>query len=335
MRVLMQPFNFKIVRKGDESAHVPASVAEQVISDVQTLLTDIGRVMITKELRLQGKVPDGYLARFNLFKDVSDDDSEAVTQGDDTLMLDALDKLFDELDHAIMPETFETPSDHTEAIGRRNISRDILNLHDHLEGYEMLYGTGGNLRKFRVNRRERLGSDASFDGTEFPGALIGVISRDPTRKNHWNISNGRLSAPITFNANISQQDIPIFSRSGPVIASGMVRLDDDGYPSGISDVTGVYSFPAVKFHRIITGERDIVLLNPAEATPAYNATTGTWSLECEDLGISVDKPSWDDCVTAFQDYFVFLWETYRESDDEFEGEELDIRNLLLSMEYIR
>ena len=33
---------------------------------------------------------------------------------------------------------------------------------------------------------------------------------------------------------------------------------------------------------------------------------------------------------AFHDYFVFLWENYAESDEEFEGEEQEIKELLIS-----
>ena len=68
-----------------------------------------------------------------------------------------------------------------------------------------------------------------------------------------------------------------------------------------------------------------------EATPGYNQKKDAWTLDCEALGISVSKPSWDECVIAFHEYFTFLWETYAENDGELEGEEAEIRDFLRSM----
>ena len=151
------------------------------------------------------------------------------------------------------------------------------------------------------------------------------------RKNRWLISNGKDSVPITFASNISSTDIPLFAEAGPLIASGTVVTDDIGEVKEVRAVVGCYSFPTVKFHRMITANRDLVLLNPVEASPGYNAKKGLWTLDCEALGISESKPSWDECVIAFHEYFMFLFETYAESDDEFDGEEKEIRDLLLSM----
>ena len=103
--------------------------------------------------------------------------------------------------------------------------------------------------------------------------------------------------------------------------------------TGLRDVSACYVFPVVKFHRILTEDRDVLLLNPVLACPGYNAAKGVWTLVNEDLGIDVSKPSWDEAVWAFHEYFMFLWETYAESDDEFEGEEKDVSDLLRSMAF--
>ncbi len=328
----MQPFNFKVVRSDDESAQVPVSVAGQTMVDVQQLLSDIGALMIRRELRLQNDIPPELMRRFSLSMDLSEGrDVGAVTEGEDGLMLDALNQLFAELDLANMPEARDEPSNHLEALSRRAVSRDILVLSDHLEGYDFLYGSDDRMRKLRVNRREKVEKEAADPSDSFPGALIGVISRDPVRKNRWVISNGEGAVPISFADNIAASDIPLFATSGPLIASGTVVVDDAGRVSELRSAVGCYSFPSVRFHRIVTADRDIVLLNPAEGTPGYNAQKGLWTLDNDDLGISVAKPSWDQCVVAFHEYFEFLWETYAESDDEFEGEEREVRDLLLSM----
>ena len=153
------------------------------------------------------------------------------------------------------------------------------------------------------------------------------------RKNRWLISNGRDSVPVTFASNISTTDIPLFSEAGPIIASGTVVVDDSGSVKEMRAVIGCYSFPTVKFHRAITATRDIILLNPVEAIPGYNSKKGTWTLDCDALGISISKPSWDECVVAFHEYFVFLWETYEENDGELEGEEAEVRDFLRSLAF--
>ena len=70
-----------------------------------------------------------------------------------------------------------------------------------------------------------------------------------------------------------------------------------------------------------------------EAIPGYNSKKGTWTLDCDALGISISKPSWDECVIAFHEYFVFLWETYEENDGELEGEEAEVRDFLRSLAF--
>ena len=329
---MQQPFNFKVVPVDDENASVPVSVAGQTMVDVQNILTDVGTSMVRQELRLQNPVPKELVRRFDLsMASSSGRDVDTVAEGDDTLMLDALNGLVRELDLANMADTRDPPGNHREALALRKLYSDILALADHLEGYSLMYGTGDELKKFRLTRRDSLREVAEDASASFSGAVIGSIRHDPVRKNRWLISNGRDCVPVTFASNISTTDIPLFAEAGPIIASGTIVTDEDGQVKEVRAVIGCYSFPTVKFHRIITAERDILLLNPVEATPGYNQKKDAWTLDCEALGISVSKPSWDECVIAFHEYFTFLWETYAENDGELEGEEAEIRDFLRSM----
>lgn len=331
VQIQMQPFNFKVVPSDDENAHVPVSVAGQTMVDVQNILDDIGSEMVRQELRLQNGVPEGLLRRFSLSMDMSSGrDVGAVTEGDDTLMLDALNNLIRELELANMTEGRGAPSNHLEAYARRKLAHDMLALSEHLDGYRLYFGVGDNLKHFNLSRREAVSKIAEDTERSISGAVIGRISQDPARKGRWLISNGGEGVPITFASNIASSDIPLFAEAGPLIASGTVVCGDGGEVKELRAVVGCYSFPSVKFHRIITADRDIVLLNPVEAVPGVNQK-GKWTLGCDDLGISVAKDSWDECVVAFHEYFAFLWETYVETDAEFEGEEQEIRDLLLSM----
>ena len=161
-------------------------------------------------------------------------------------------------------------------------------------------------------------------------AVIGTISKDPGKKNRWVISNGENAIPITFSSNIAPSDIPAFASAGPVIVTGTVVRDRDSRITEIRNANGCYTFPTVKFHRIVTHDRDIVLLNPVVAEPSVDRN-GNWHLSTTDLGMDISKPAWDGCVVAYHEYFAFLWETYFESDDEFEGEEREIADFLRSL----
>ena len=324
----MQQFNFKVVGADNPDEEVPVIVAGQIMVDIQNLLTDVGVLMVRQELRTQRLLPEGIGERFSL--KLQGHGGASGVRKDSSLLEDALFQLCAELDRANLSSTVppET-SNHIEAAGRKKIASDVLALSKHLDGYVLTYGTEGAMRKFRMNARRSLEKEVAMDLSAMPSAVIGVVSRDPEHSNRWLIDNGEPIA-ISFADSVDRSDILSFPGMGPLIAVGNVTFDDNGEPSGIRNVTSCYMFPSVRFHRIITSERDLLLLTPVEACPGYNHDKGLWTLVNEDLGIDVSKPSWDSVVAAFHEYLMFLWETYVESDEEFEGEEKEIRDLLKS-----
>lgn len=325
----MQQFNFKVISAEDADAEVPVSVAGQIMVDVQSLIAHTGELLVRQELRTQDSLPDWVGDRFTLRMQ----GSGAGPRKDGDLLEDALVRVCAELDRANLSTTVpEEVSNHIEAVCRRGIARDVLDLWDHLDGYVLTYGVEGEMRRFRMNARRSLEAEASADLSSMPSAIIGVISRDPERRGRWLISNTRTPVPIQFDDSVPEADRESFPGMGPVIATGRVVLDGDRMV-GMRDVTACYVFPVVKFHRILTEDRDVRLLNPVMACPGYNAAKGLWTLVNEDLGIDIAKPSWDEAVWAFHEYFMFLWETYAESDEEFEGEERDVSELLRSMAF--
>ncbi len=328
----MQQFNFKVVNSADADADVPVLVASQIMVDIQNLLADVGELMVRQELRTQNSLPEGVRDRFTLRMKGS---GGAGTRTDGALIEDALTMVCAELDRANLNSTTPAESgNHIEAIGRSRIAGDMLALADHLEGHTLFYGSEeGGMRRFRMNARTALEKEAAIDVSSIPSAIIGTISRDPVKRNRWVVSNGVDTAPLAFSTEVRQEDIDSFESFGPLIVVGTVSLDGNGGIAGVRDVTSCYQFPIVRFHRIIGSERDILLFNPVPACVSYNAGKGVWTLVNEDLGISESKPSWDAAVMAFHEYFLFLWETYAESDEEFEGEELEVRDYLRSMAF--
>ncbi|MDO5861801.1 MAG: hypothetical protein Q4Q58_03295 [Thermoplasmata archaeon] len=330
----MQQFNFRVVKADDADADVPMDVAGRIMIDVQRLLTDTGELMVRRELRTQNALPDGLEQRFTLSASGSGPNVGAGGREDGTLLEDALKVMCAELDRANLSTTVpEETSNHIEAMGRKRIAADVLALADDLDGYVMTYGTEGAMRRFRMNSRESLEKEAATDISALPSAVIGVILRDPVRKHRWVISNGRDTVPVTFAPGVPVNDIVSYSQSGIVIATGRIVVDENNVLQEVRDVNECYIFPLVKFRRMITPERDLVLLNPVVCCPGYDGAKNVWTLKQEDLGIDIAKPSWDDAVAAFHEYFMFLWETYAESGDEFEGEEAEVSAFLKSLAF--
>lgn len=330
----MQQFGFKVIPSADGGSKVPVAVAGQTMVNVQRLLTDIGENMVKMELRLQDGVP----ARLsNLFRlDIGGGQGGSLgadpANGGHDIMDDALGMLCETLDFlgkgvvgTWLQDNFpDTPA-------RRRIASDVLALSKDLGDCTLVYGPAGEERKFGKVDADKLSAAANEDISTHDGAMIGVISRDPVRKNRWNIASGPVAVPISFSSNIAASDIPSFAAAGPVIVTGTIVRDKARRISEFRNAVGCYSFPEVKFHRIISGDGDMVLLIPVVGIPGYDAQKGMWSLTCDMLGIDERKPSWDECVASFHEYFMFLWETYAKGDGEFEGEEQEIRELLLSM----
>lgn len=330
----MRQFNFKVVDAEDEGAEVPVLVAGQIMIDVQNLLTDVGCLMVRQELRTQSRLPDGVADRFTLKIQGGAGAVGSKAQSGGTLLEDALAETVSELDRANMASAMQgEPDGHIEAEGRRRIASDILALQKHLEGRIMMYGIGDDMRRFRVNPRRGLEDEASLDIGSVQSAVVGILSRDPVRHGRWVLSNGIDSFPAVFSDSYTGEVASKQVGGSPAIVTGYVTLDADGRITSLKDIIGCYPFPSLKFHRAITKDRDIPLLNPVEAVVGFNQAKKAWTLVNRDLGISVSKPSWDEAVASFHEYFVFLWETYVETEEEFQGEELDERELLMSMAF--
>ncbi|MDO5853178.1 MAG: hypothetical protein Q4Q62_03815 [Thermoplasmata archaeon] len=330
----MQQFNFRVVSAEDADADVPVQVAGRIMIDVQNLLTDIGELMVRREMRTQNSLPNGVDGRFTLTAGGSGQSLGSSGREDGTLLEDALTVLCAELDRANLSSTVpEETSNHIEAMGRKRIAADVLALADDLEGYIMTYGPEGSMRRFRMNARVSLEKEADMDISALPSAVIGAVVRDPSRQYRWLFTNGIDTVPVHFAAGVSPGDIASYHRSGLVIATGRIVVDADGNLAELRDVNECYIFPLIKFRRMITARRDLVLLNPVVACPSFDPEKGVWNLRQEDLGIDISKPSWDEAVAAFHDYFIFLWETYAEQDGPFEGEEAEVSGFLRSLAF--
>ena len=330
----MQSFGFKVVPAEGDSVGVPVSVAGQTMVDIQTLITDIGSMMVRQELRIQNSIPSNLLSKFDLrIGGPSANGLGADTRkGSEQLLEDVLGLLGRTLDFLgkgvvgeWMTDNFQNP------VSRRIIARDLLKLHTDLRGYVLEYGIEGNMRRFSKLDVDRISSYAEEGSMGIDGMSIGAIARDPVRRNKWNLINNDKAIPLSFTNNIDQKAIPEFASMGATLVHGTIMRNENLDISEIRGADSCFQLSEMKFHRMISADSDLVLLNPITAKVSYDQAKGLWNLKEDNLGIDESKTSWDECVTAFHEYFMFLWDTYADNDKEFAGEEKEVREFLLSL----
>ena len=328
----MHSFGFRVVPADPESREgVPIAVAGQTMVDVQRLLTDIGCMLLRLSMRLQNEIPEDLVKKFDLTIGGGDKGlTTGPSEGNDQALEGAMNILCATLDFLGTGATGTWMTDNFEDEESRTvIAKDLVDLTDHLKGYILEYGPEENIRTFVGLSRDKI-----LEYTvrkEFISAAVGKIQRDAVKKNHWNLTNDEYIIPLSFDKNIASSDIPSFAQAGPVIVVGNVIRNKEGHITSVEKISGCYTIPQLKFHRIISKNGDRNLLNPLIATTSYNEEDDLWSLRNDDAGIYINKHSWDECIVSFHEYAQFLFETYVDADGPFEGEELEIREYLKSL----
>ena len=333
IRFSMRSFGFRVVSADpDDMSGIPISIAGGCMVDIQRLLTDIGCMLLRTSMRLQNSIPANLKAKFDLT--IGGDSGSGLdslpTEGNGDALEGALDILCSTLDFlgkgavgSWMTDTFQDDE------SRETIAKDLIALAEHIDGYVLEYGPADDVRTFRGLEKEKI--RIYTDNKEWISAIVGIVSRDPVKKNHWVISNDEYAVPVSFDRNIVSSDIPKFASAGPVILVGKGYRNAEGHFARMDKVHGCYTIPELKFHRIITADGDIDLLNPLTAVTGYDAGTDTWTLRNDIVGISISKPSWDECIISFHEYAMFLFKNYVYTEDAFEGEEKETREYLMSL----
>lgn len=331
----MRSFGFKVVPQTGDDGKVPVSVAGQTMVDIQRVLTEITSTILRTEFRLQGELPPNILEKYQLtIGGNGGEDGIGSDPGKDgreilELSLDILCYTLDFMGKGVignwMVDNFH------ETLGRRRVGEALIDLADHLKGYDLVYGEPGKERRFQKLNREKLLAQVEIDSARTQSvARIGRICNDPSRKNRFVLTNGAFTIPADFATNIAPQGRTASVDAGLIICLGKGEMDHDGMIASVKDIDSINQLSVVKFNRMISAERDIKLAVPLPAVVSVDKTGRHWTAKNEDLGLEITKNSWDECMIAFHEYFVFLWENYAESDEEFEGEELEVKELLIS-----
>lgn len=310
----MEPYVLKVVRSDDPEKPADKKVSEAVLSDVGRLFREICRNIVAAEMRCQGEVPE------RLYAYVGIEDYNALAHDARRFMDETLDYLGGSVRGTYMDETYP------DILGRKRIAAVVKDISSRLEGNILLHGYGEEPAEYRGSDLIWITGLANALVRAYGGGLIGVVVKDPARKGHWVISNGRTSTPLNMVTGlISRYDVEDFVAAGPVIATGTIVRDEDENIIELRALENCYTFPGAVFLRAIGDGRNLGLVGPLIGVPGHYTRTGTWYMKCEDLGIEASADCWDSCVEEFHKLFIEKWTAYAEGRGE---ENARIRSML-------
>ena len=296
----MGKYVLKVVESVDPEVPADSRVTDAVIAGVDRLFAEICRNIVRAELRLQGDVPEELHAHLGI-------------HSDGALAHDARRFLDETLDYLGGTSRGTWMNDHyPDVLGRKGVAAAVLDVARSLEGRTLLHGYGDDLHAFSDIDMIWVTGMAKAVTRAYNGGLMGVVVKDPKRRDHWAITSGGAPVPMSFVSGISRYDQEDFASAGPVIAVGTVVRDEGGGIVELRAVENCYTFPGAVFLRGIAPGRDLGLVYPLEGVPSYYARNSTWHLRCDELGLESSASTWDGCVIGFHRMFVDLWHSHRD-----------------------
>lgn len=324
----MDNLTFKVVPDGGRE--ISAEQADRIMGDIQSMLSHVGMFIVTAEMGLQGRPPEGFDRIFDLSTDPRGHRAE-----ENSILGAALGKLENTLDVAgseiinrWLSENYADPR------YRAAVAKDLMKLCSDLEGCRLSYGRGRRTKDLMNASPERFQKSASTETKMFTCALAGAIYKksDMKGRNTYYLDSGDRNSKIAIGKDFSEKNAKVCLQMGACLVSGMAVLDENDNIIEIRDVCGVSDFPGIVFKRIITPNKDLALLNPMTAEVSFDRISHKWTLTNDLVGITASKANWNEAVAAFHDYFMFVWETYVEQPkDGLSEEEIEIREYLLSL----
>ena len=328
----MRNFIVNVVPK-TEGERVPAALAGQIMIDVQQILSDIGEYIIRRELGIQKSLRPEILSRFILYMDENGisigTSTESLAVGSITeetidLMEATMDAMGSGTGGYWMEDNFADP------YFRNHIIYDVAALSEHINEYpdlSFMYGSPDNLKTFGKVDIARLDAFMKDRGMSINGAALGIItvSHSKSKGQILGFESGTDKVRLQFREKSVENVARTLIGKGAVYIVGRLMYSSDGDLLEIRDVSNVTQAHTMRFRKLISSDGDVSVKEPVVAEISYD---GEWHLKNETLGISVSKPTWDEAVQTFNDYFVFLWTEYSYDDIELVGEDAEIREAL-------
>lgn len=337
----MVNFTVNVVSE-NEDKRVPVEIAGKMMVDIQHLLMHVGEYLMSKELRIQGKLEPRLSNKFTLFVDssgsISLNASSYVpeTKGYGNIVDDAVTFMERTLD-ALGAGTggYWMEDNYANAIFRNQVIYDVVKLYEDLNevpGYALMYGSSDCLKKLGKVDTDKMAHFVEDRGLTANGATLGLIGEiaSKSKGSILTFNTGTRDIKISFESEESRKAAEIFVDGEPVVIAGKLIYSEDEQLAKIENAGGVTPIPVIKFTRMISATGDVELKAAVEATVKH--AKNKWTLTNEDLGIEVSKPEWDTAVQQFHDYFVFLWTEYSEKKDEdLSEEEKEVKDSLLKL----
>ena len=323
----MNTLRFNITPVGGDG--LSESQSEKIMEHVHKLLEHIGMFIVTAEMGFQGDSPESFKSKFDLSSEPKD------RTGGDSVLETALVWLENTLDVA-NTDIIERwlSGTYTDPRYKIAIAKELAALCDVLGDNKLSYGRGKSLKEFRSANIEYFRKVSETDMKSFTSTLAGVIERstDARGRKGYFLNTGTESYRIDLWREFNRKDAEYFLDKGPCLISGMSVHNSEGKIIDVRNFCSASEFPGIEFSRIITPDRDIMLLNSLMADIKFDKSASKWTLSNDILGMSVSGKNWNRVVAEFHDYFIFLWETYvEEVKDNLSEEEVEIREFLLSM----
>jgi hypothetical protein len=337
----MVNFTVNVVSE-NEDKRIPVEVAGSMMIDIQHLLVHVGEYLMAKELRVQETLDPKLSEKFMMFIDSSGGISlntssyTPETKGYGNIVDDAVTLMEKTLD-ALGAGTggYWMEDNFTDAICRNQVIYDVVKIQDDLgnnDGYALMYGSSDNLKKFGKVNIDKLANFVESRGLTANGATLGLIVKTTTKSKGdvLSLASGDADIKLSFANEDAKAEAQKYVDAGPIVIAGKLAYSNEGRLVSIENAGGVTPIDSIKFRRMISSTGDVELKAPVEGKLAYR--NGKWHLYNDDLGIDVSKPTWDETVQQFHDYFIFIWTEYATKDDALmSDEEKDIKQCLIGL----
>lgn len=312
-----------------EGKELSESQIEKIIEPVHSLLEHIGMYIVTAEMGFQGTSPDSFRSKFDLSSEPKErNEGDSVLETALSWLENTLNVANTDMIDRWLSGTYTDPR------YRVAIAKELMTLCENLGDNKLSYGRGNSLKEFRNAGAERFRKSSEADVKNFTCTLAGVVEREADAKGRkgYLLNTGNRTYGIELWKEFGKKDAEHFSDKGPCLISGISVIGEEGEIVDVKNFCSADEFPGIVFNRMITPDRDIMLLNPLAADIGFDRKSCKWTLSNDILGISSSGKEWNKVVTDFHDYFIFLWETYAEGiKEDLSEEETEIREYLLSM----
>ena len=206
----MGTYTLRVANADDQDAPVDPLVGERVLAAADALFREICRNIVSGELRLQGEVPEALYADAGIFDD-RDLSADARRMMDGTL-----DYLGGGTHGTWMDDTFP------DVVGRKRVAARVLDVASALDGCLLIHGVEGEEGVFSGVDTVWVRGMANAVVRATNGGLMGLVVKDPSRRDHWALMRDEGLVPLIFKPGTSRYDIEDYAAAGPVSVTGTV-----------------------------------------------------------------------------------------------------------------